>query len=66
LKPEQQASPVVQEKYQEEKACDKRQQQQQHKQNIMQYIYHKQKETANADYVNNMTRHENTLHQHTP
>jgi len=55
LKPEQRASPVVQEKYQEEKACDKRQQQQQqYKQYIMQHIYHKQKETANADYVNNM------------
>jgi hypothetical protein len=29
LKPEQWGSPLVQEKYQEEKACDKRQQQQQ-------------------------------------
>jgi hypothetical protein len=59
LKPEQWASPVVQEKYEEEKVCDKRQQQkqqQQYKQYIMQHIYHKQKETANADYVNNMKR----------
>jgi hypothetical protein len=33
LKPEQWGSPLVQEKYQGEKACDKRQQQQQHNNN---------------------------------
>jgi len=27
---------------------------------------YKQKQTENADYVNNMTRHKNTLYQHNP
>jgi len=28
------------------------------------YIYHKQKETENADYVNNMKRQHITMYQH--
>ena len=34
--------------------------------NIYIYIYHKKKETANADYVNNMKRQHITMYQHAP